>query len=136
MGGPTSQIRFSEAQKLLNYGFANYYSKKLANKDENYSQIVVNKGTREKVNLKYEGNCGILLKKGEEKNIDQIVDIPESISAPLKKGEVVGSITYTANDEVVGAVNLVAEEDVDKLNLGNMMKLTYDSWFNLLRNIK
>jgi len=88
------------------------------------------------VNLKYEGNCGILLKKGEEKNIDQIVDIPESISAPLKKGEVVGSITYTANDEVVGAVNLVAKEDVDKLNLGNMMKLTYDSWFNLLRNIK
>jgi D-alanyl-D-alanine carboxypeptidase (penicillin-binding protein 5/6) len=34
MGGPTSQIRFNEAKRLLDIGFANYSSQTLCKKDE------------------------------------------------------------------------------------------------------
>lgn len=34
MKGPTGAIRFSEAQKLLDYGFSNYQYKELAGKYE------------------------------------------------------------------------------------------------------
>lgn len=39
MKAPTTKIRFSEAQKLLDYGFANYSYKKLGNKRRHYTNF-------------------------------------------------------------------------------------------------
>lgn len=133
MGGPNSKIRFSEAQKLLNYGFANYTSKPLCTQDEVFMDIPVVKGTREKIDLIYKDSKAILSKKGEEKQVEERLNMPDVINAPIKKGEVVGKILYVVDGNVVESVDLISSDDVQKLNLGNMMKLTYDSWFNLLR---
>ncbi len=97
MKAPSTAIRFSEAQKLLDYGFNNYEYKKLANKGEPISTITVNKGINSSVELNIENDFGLLLKKGDDKNIEQSLSIPDTLNAPIKKGEVVGNITYNLN---------------------------------------
>ncbi len=133
MKAPSSQVRFSEAQKLLDYGFSNYEYKKLANKGDTVKEIAVNKGVESKVNTVLETDSGILITKGQDKNIEQVIDIPEIVSSPIVQNQILGSITYTLNGEEIGKVNIVAEKSVDKISTFSMIEYVYGKWFSLFR---
>lgn len=133
MKAPSSAIRFSEAQKLLDYGFNNYQYKKLANAGDIVKSIGVDKGVESTVNGILESDSGILIKKGQDKDIEQTINIPEIISAPITQGQTIGNITYTLNGNVVGEVNIVAEKSISKISAFNMIENIYAKWFSLLR---
>lgn len=101
MKAPSTAVRFSEAQKLLDYGFNNYEYKKLANKGDPISTITVNKGVNSSAQLTIENDFGLLLKKGDDKNIEQSLSIPDTLNAPIKKGDVVGTMTYNLNGKEI-----------------------------------
>ena len=133
MKAPTTKIRFSEAQKLLDYGFSNYQYKELASKGTILKEASVTKGVNTSVNLVTESNVGVLLKKGEDKNIEQTVNIEENILAPISVGQKVGEIIYTLNGKDVGKTNVVAETTVEKKTFFNITSYVYQNWFSMFR---
>ena len=133
MKAPSTKVRFAEAQKLLDYGFNNFSFKDLAKKGDCVSTVNVNKGIEQNINVVFEEDSGILLKKGEDKNIEQTININENISAPVSTGQKVGEATYSIDGENIATINLVSENTVDKINLFTMSKKIYYSWINLLR---
>ena len=132
---PTTKIRFSEAQKLLDYGFNNYEFKSLAVKGNVLKEADVTKGVNSKVNLIVENDVGILLKKGEDKNIEQTINIDESITAPIYEGQKVGEIVFTLNNEEIGKTNIIAEKTVEKKTFFSISAYVYMNWFNVLKKI-
>lgn len=86
MKAPSTKVRFAEAEKLLDYGFNNFEYQEFGKKDEVASNVTVNKGVNSNVDVVFKGTAGVLLKKGESKNIEQTIDINENISAPIRKG--------------------------------------------------
>ena len=134
MRAPTTKIRFAEAKKLLDYGFNNYEYKKLATKGEFVNSVELSKGLEDNVNLVYETDGGAFIKKGEGSNVEQIVSIDENISAPVSKGQKLGTVKYMINGEEISSVNLIAESDIGKITVKNMIKCVYGSWFNVLKN--
>jgi CTP:phosphocholine cytidylyltransferase-like protein len=48
-------------------------------------------------------------------------DLPESVAAPVKKGDTVGKVTYKCGETVVGTANIVAAEDGAKMGFFKMM---------------
>lgn len=133
MKAPSTAIRFSEAQKLLDYGFNNFEYYKFCDKDEYLKDINVTKSITPTVKCIYENTCGTLLEKGKKTSVEQIINIPESLSAPIIKGQKVGEITYTLNGENLGTVNIVAEENVNKIGLSTTLEKLFFSWFRVLR---
>ena len=135
MKAPTSAIRFSEAKKLLDYGFNTYEYKKLGKENDIISTISITKGVETSVDVCLSKNAGILIKKGEAKNINQNINLPESISAPIKKGQVIGKLTYSNDSTELLSIDLVANKDINKMNIGNMITHLYKSWFCLNRQV-
>ena len=133
MKAPSSKVRFAEAQKLLDYGFNNFEYKKLANKNDIVRSVSVNKGTEQTVNCVFESDSGVLIKKGSDKDIEQQLELPETIQAPVLEGQCVGSVTYSLNGEEVAKVNIVAQNNVAKNTAFNMIESIYLKWFSLLR---
>lgn len=133
MKAPTTKIRFSEATKLLDYGFANYQGKNFGNKGDIVNQVYINKGVEKSVNACLEKNVSILIKKGQDSNIIQNVNIKENLCAPIQKGEVLGTITFTLNGEELESVNLIAQNDVLKNSFLGITASIYSKWFNMLR---
>ena len=80
-----------------------------------------------------ESNCGTLISKGNDVNIEQNISIDDSISEPISKGQVIGKLTFTLNGDTIAETNLLASDDVDKIGLISMSKSICNSWFNLLR---
>lgn len=133
MKAPSTKVRFSEATKLLDYGFANYKAKSFGHKGDIVTSTFVNKGIFNSVNLILENDASILLKKGVDSNIEQNLTINDNISAPVKKGDCLGKVTYTLNNEQLLEVNLLAESDIEKNTVWNLTTSLYEKWFNMLR---
>lgn len=132
---PTTKIRFSEAQKLLDYGFNNYEFKSLAVRGNVLKEADVTKGVTSKVNLIIENDVGILLKKGEYKNVSQTINLDENISAPVYEGQKVGEIVFTLNNQEVGRTNIIAEKTVEKKTFFSISAYVYMNWFNVLKKL-
>lgn len=133
MKAPSSKIRFENATKLLDYGFNTFSYKEFGKKGDVVKTVSVNKGIKDSIEAVLEEDCGTLLKKGDDKNVEQTLNLEDTISAPIKKGQKLGEISFTLNGELLSSVNVVANEDVEKNNLFTIMKKTYYSWINLLR---
>ena len=133
MKAPTSKIRFAEARKLLDYGFANYTSKSFGCKGDIIKTIDVNKGIVSQVNVVLEDDSNVLIKKGDTGNISQNIIMKENITAPITAGEVLGTIQYKSGDNIILEKNLVAETDVAKSNIWNITTNLYQKWFNMCR---
>ena len=133
MKAPSTKIRFSEATKLLDYGFANCSCKSFGKRGDIISTATVNKGIQNTTNLAFQEDANIILKKNESSNIEQNITLNDNICAPIKKGDVIGKITFSSNGNQLLEVNLVSDNDIEKNTLWNLTVSLYKKWFNVLR---
>ena len=117
MKAPTSKVRFSEAQKLLDYGFSNYSYKELAKKGEAVQSVFVEKGIETTVQAVYEKDAGKLIKKGQGNKIEQSVEMNDNIMAPIYQGDVIGKVIFSESGNTIETVNLVADKDIAKIRI-------------------
>ena len=54
-------------------------------------------------------------------------------NAPISKGQKLGEVVYTLDGNEVGKVNLIAEEEVKRLNYINSSSFVFWKWFSLFR---
>lgn len=131
MKAPTTKDRFAEATKLLDYGFANYNYKVLGKANDVVKDVSVSKGVSSSVSAVLEYDSGTLLPKGADTNIVQNINVPDTVSAPIKKGDKLGEVVYTLNDETISTIDVIANEDVDKIDFFNMTKHIFNRWLNM-----
>ena len=133
MKGPTSAIRFDEAKTLLDYGFNNFEYRQLGTKGQKVKDINIEKGISKTVDVVFEKDVGALIPKGQSASISQAISLSDTMPAPLAEGEVVGKATYNIGDNKLLEVNLIAKEEVKKIDIITMTCKVYEKWFNLLR---
>lgn len=131
MKAPTTKDRFAEATKLLDYGFANYNYKVLGKANDVVKDVSVSKGVSSSVSAVLEYDSGTLLSKGADTNIVQNINVPDTVSAPIKKGDKLGEVVYTLNDETISTIDVIANEDVYKIDFFNMTKHIFNRWLNM-----
>ena len=134
MKAPSTKIRFSEAQKLLDYGFNNFSYEEFAKKDEIIKEINITRGLKQSVPVIFEDNSEVLLEKGQKDKITQVLSLPDIVQAPIQKGDKIGEVSYILDDKTILTSNLVAGESIDKLNLFTIFKKVIYSWIDLLRS--
>ena len=67
------------------------------------------------------GPEGLLLaEKARLQGLEQTVTLPESAAAPVRQGDVLGTLTVTQNGETLLEVPIRAAETVEKLTFGEM----------------
>ena len=133
MRAPSTKERFSCARKLLDYGFSTFKYKKFAEKDVEVMNVPINKGVVSEVSVKYADTSGKIMNKKSEGNIEQEIIINDNVSAPIEAGQVLGRVEFKVDGEAVASVELVAENDVAKLNIFTMGKRILEKWFYLFR---
>ena len=133
MKAPTSAKRFKNASSLLDFGFANFEYKNLISKDDIIKNVKIEKGVISETNVIAEKDCGTLIKKGNDFNIEQNIEMPDVIQSPVKKGDIVGKVIYRLNEKNIGECNIIVLQDIDKIGFFNMEKYILNKWFSVLR---
>lgn len=133
MRAPSTKERFSCARKLLDYGFSTFKYKKFAEKDVEVMNVPINKGVVSEASVKYADTSGKIMNKKSEGNVEQEIIINDNVSAPIEAGQVLGKVEFKVDGEAVASVDLVAENDVAKLNIFTIGKRILKKWFYLFR---
>lgn len=115
--------RETDCQTLFNYGFENFTSTKLINEGDIVKTVNIVNGTTEseKLDLLCTNTLDCLVSAGEVLDITPVINLNNTL-APISKGEVVGTITYTI-DDIEYSSNLVASHDVYSSNTKNFILL-------------
>lgn len=129
LGEKDSNVRFAESIKLLDYGFANYETTAIGSKNDEAGEVDVLKGIQTKVKAIYADDVKALIKKGSKDAITKEVTFEEGITAPLKAGTKVGTVSFKSGDKVVGSVDLVAANDVQKASFIKLFFRMISDWF-------
>lgn len=111
MGSPTRDERNALAAKLLDFGFANYA---LFSDDGGAKEITVRGGVKNTLSLKCK-SFSALVGKGDISKIEAVCELPENVSAPIKEGDKIGTVTYKNGSTVLGKADIVAAESVEKI---------------------
>lgn len=114
MGCATSNDRFDSAKSMLNYGFANYKILQPKADAKQIPPIPVVCGIEETVAVETPTLASYLMEKGKESAIKQTVELPESLEAPVKKGQPLGMLTLTLDGKTMSRVELKAAKDVGR----------------------
>ena len=122
MGAETSKERFADAIKLLNHGFGKcqLYTDDSAPDVKNAE---VSGGVEENVSVARSGTFSYLDMTGANlAGVEKKTEINDDLSAPIKKGEVVGHIVYSIDGKEIGRTDLTAGEDVEKAGFLDYLK--------------
>lgn len=114
MGAETSKERFADAVKLLNHGFGKcqLYTDESA---PDVQSTDVEGGVREYVSVERPGAFSYLDMTGANlAEVEKRTEMNENLSAPLKKGDVIGYIVYSIDGREIGRAELTAGEAVEK----------------------
>lgn len=130
---PTPAIRFSNAQKLLDYGFSNYSVTSFGKKGDVIKSVEIKKGTTSSIDAILENNAEVLMSNGSNKNVTQEIKLDDTFNAPILEGQKLGEVEFSINGNVVSTINLVANKSSDKLSFGSIIKFVMNKWFNMLR---
>lgn len=118
MGAETRDERNAAARALLDFGFANY---SLYEKGESFIENIPVKGGVKDFAALYSTPFSQVIGKTDEKRIELIYEIPESIGAPCQSGDKIGKIVYLLDGEQIGEADIYINEAIEKLTLGQIM---------------
>ncbi len=115
MSAPTSKDRFSDAKKLLDFGFSNY---SLYNgiHDIELPSLPVTLGKVDSVTLDFGKSPSVLVGKDDIPGITQTIDIPDKLDAPVEKGQNIGSIKITSGEKKLSEIPIIVAESVERLD--------------------
>ncbi|OEH84262.1 hypothetical protein BHU72_10630 [Desulfuribacillus stibiiarsenatis] len=130
LGAANDRARQDETLKLLNFGFNNYERQTMIRGKEEVKVVKVDKGKEREVALLAAQNLNIVVDKEGKHTYNQVIEINESIVAPILANTVLGRVYYERDGVMIGEpVSLVAKEDVEKAGflrlLGRGIKDTF-----------
>ncbi len=128
LAAPTTTDRFSSATRLLDYGFANYSVVKASEKISSLNPLNVTGGKAETVAIAADPKCSFIVKKGNQDKIEVSTTFDEPIKAPVSKNQKLGQATLKIGDEKVAVCNIIATEDVERMNLSTMFGKVIKTW--------
>jgi len=116
-GFETKNSRSKESAKLLTYGITNFDTIKIAKKNENFISLDVWLGKKNTVDVYLNEDVYKTIPKGKKKYLKVKAIYKGPVEAPIKKNESLGKIQITYKDDLISEHNLLASEDIKKMNV-------------------
>ena len=113
MASPSRDARNSAAVALLNYGFSNFTL--FTNSQKENTTIKVIRGKQSVCAVEETDFCAVIDKKSLG-SVVKSIELEENIVAPVKKGQQVGTVTYSVSGNTLGSSQILASESIDEIN--------------------
>lgn len=120
MGEETSATRNAEVSALLDYGYAQYKITELLDLTVPLAKVEIEKGKQRYVEIVPKTNATLLTKKTEQIGKISYDLNMDSIKAPLKSGDEVGTLSILQDGKEINQVKVTIKEDLKKANFGEL----------------
>lgn len=123
MGTKTDQARAATNAELLNYGFRWFESRTLYKAETPLTEAHVWKGAESQVPAGLLKDLNVTFPRGQYENLKATMEVDNKSIAPVQKGDRLGVVRVSLNDQAIGQQDLVALQPVER---GNLLKRWFD----------
>ena len=126
MKSPSAEERSSDTSTLLSYGFNSFKSNIIYSKDDLLGKVKVEKGKLKEVAVYLKKDATEILNVSERPS-DYTFNIKvDKITAPINKGEVVGTAQIIDNNgNIIDEIEVIVKEDVKKASFLDYIKQSF-----------
>ncbi|WP_239495565.1 hypothetical protein [Marinomonas primoryensis] len=124
MGTNSDAARAVESQKLLDYGFRYYETRKLYSRGQVVNNARVWGGSQSSVKVGFADDVLVTMPRQQGASIPATLDMQQEITAPIAVGDVLGKIVVGLEGNVLLERSVVALEAVEE---GGFFKRMFDS---------
>lgn len=114
--------------QLLDYGFNRFVKREFIGDKEKIQNIEVPDGKDRYLTGETEKALEIVVERGREEEVEGTVEVNEDLSAPVEKGEIIGSYRAILDDREVNSVNILAAEDIGRANIFVRLWRSFVGW--------
>jgi len=107
---------FNTTKELLDKSFSIYKPHVVYNANDLVGSLPITNGLKDNVNLLAAKKIVIPLKEEEFDKVTTKIQFPETMHAPIIKGQSVGKIYTYLNNELIDTTSIYTEEEVEKLS--------------------
>ncbi|EKO6515821.1 serine hydrolase [Vibrio cholerae] len=133
MGTDNENARKAESKKLLSYGFRFFETVAPHKAGETFVNETIWMGDKDTIALGVDKDTYVTLPRGQAKDLTASFVLEKQLKAPLKKGDVVGTLYYQLAGNDIAQYPLLALEDVQEgslfSRLWDYLVLLFKSWF-------
>ena len=114
MGCESSKERFAACKSMLDYGFANFSVVTPLTQQE--MTVPVKLGKADTVTAVPSEASTLLVDKSQVSSVNIKTELEEAVTAPVSKGQRLGTMTVSVGEQVLKQIPLVAETGVERLS--------------------
>lgn len=129
LGCDTDEDRFTAAKNLLDFGFTGFERVNPHPDIAELIEIPVEGGTKNGVDTRFSEIPEMILEKGSGSRIKYHYSRAQSIAAPVSKGQTLGYVTITVDDDIIGNAKIVAAESVEQLDFAKCLGYILNALF-------
>ncbi|MDO9533745.1 MAG: D-alanyl-D-alanine carboxypeptidase family protein [Bacillota bacterium] len=124
--------RLKDTETMLNYAFRNYILKSMLPQDEIITTIRVTGGEERQINLVLDQPAEVAILFERQEDLEIRYNVPESVPAPLEKGEMLGKVEILLDGELLLETPLLAETEINKAGFVSLMFRSFADFFSNL----
>jgi D-alanyl-D-alanine carboxypeptidase (penicillin-binding protein 5/6) len=117
LGAESENLRASESQRLLNFGFQNFEIILLFRKGQPVTALRTWKGTEKKTDIGFHSDQFVTVPKGQRELLKATIETKQPLIAPVEKGARIGSLKIALNGKPYLELPLVALDTVALANV-------------------
>ena len=119
--------KWADTKALMNYGLEDYHKETVGSDRMALEPVSVMDGQKEKVEILTDAALeDFLLKEDDEFTMEVLV--PDILKAPVQAGELVGSVAYYINGQIVDLFPVYTASEVKKIDLEWRLRQVIDLW--------
>jgi D-alanyl-D-alanine carboxypeptidase (penicillin-binding protein 5/6) len=109
-----SDHMWDDSIKLLDYGFPQLKTHNVFHQGDIFKTVRVASGMLDSIKLVAKSDLDVPISENEENEIHTVVEVDNKITAPITAGQKLGTIRTFFKDTEVAAVDLVADQTVER----------------------
>ncbi len=118
---PSRAKRAQSSKSVLDYAFTNYKPHTLVEEKEHVKDIPVIKGMSPNISLCASTGIEMPMSQDEINSVEKVLELPDILPAPIKKGTEVGMVKFLINGEIFGSVPVETSADIAKKGIWNYL---------------
>ncbi len=122
---PNKSLKWSDTKELMSYGVENYEERQIF-RDVDLEPVFVEDGQEKYEYLNMEGSLTLLMREDEKVKI--VYQVPRSLKAPVKQGDLVGSAKYYIDEVLYAEVPIYTTTGIAKIDYPYCLKEILKMW--------
>jgi len=125
----TKNLRTTSSIKILDYSFAEYDRVQLIDKGTIMGSVKVKRSrTSQEIQVSAAEDLAAVLKHNQKDTLSTRVSLPKTVTAPIRKGSIMGTVSVFQGDRIIAETSLIAMDSAERKELKDYIKQVFIEW--------